>query len=284
MKRLIILTGVSGAGRSTAAYVLEELKYRVIDNLPHELADSFIEAIIKDKAKRFDKSAITTNIIDARFLIDRLSKQKHIEYELIVLTANKEELLSRYKLTRHMHPLQASGYTLDEALDLEIKVETELRDQTKYFIDTTGKNASDLRKLLFNALDTKKSKARVLINFVSFGFKNGIPIDADLVFDVRMISNPYYIDELKKLTGKDAPVKAFLAAQNVTTATIKNVEDYLTFYLPEIGRENRGLIVVGIGCSGGQHRSVYIAEQLKEKYKDSYRVTVNHRDMKRRSR
>ncbi len=281
MKKLIILSGISGAGRSTAATILEEEKFQIIDNLPSELVNELVNLIILDTTSRYDRTAITVNILDLESLLNKLLLHKDkIDVKLILLTANQDDILSRYKLTRHVHPLQAYGYSLEEALQRERKAESRLRDRAYYFFDTSAVSVSMLRKFIFEIISESDAKLHLTtVGFTSFGFKHGLPLDADVVFDVRMIPNPYYIDELRPLTGLDEPVIKFLNEQEIAKETLQQINSYLEFYLESYIAEARGLISIAIGCSGGQHRSVYIAEELTKHFKTKgYRTAVFHRD------
>lgn len=280
MAELVILTGVSGSGKSTALFAFEEMKYNCIENIPLQLCDSMLDIIEQDQSKVYAKTLLSVSLSDAHDFIIRAKKRKNIKLTVTLLYASKNELLARYKLTRHVHPLQAQGYTLDHALDTEMAYSNLVREYADLYIDTTGLGIVEFRKLLFTHYRRQK-KGLMTVSFVSFGFKHGAPSDADLVFDTRVIPNPYYIEELRKLTGKDGPVAKFIEEQSVANELKKNMYHYLDFYLAKANAESRGYFVVAIGCSGGQHRSVYFAEQLYKYYSKAYKTLVHHRDMKR---
>ena len=286
MNKLFIVSGISGAGRSTVSTVLEEKKFQVVENLPAELLEQFVHLMAHDKSKRYERTAITVNILDVELLLEKLEPYKHlIDTKLILLTATSDVIIARYKLTRHVHPLQTQGYSLEEAISRELDEEIKLRDKADYFLDSSGLSVSDLRGLMFEIISEEKDSQHItIITFTSFGFKHGLPLDADVIFDVRMIPNPYYIEELRPLTGVDEPVISFLNEQEMAHDTYNQVVKYLEFYLESYIKEARGLISIGIGCSGGQHRSVYISERLTEHFaKRGYRALTYHRD-KRRSK
>ena len=281
MKNLIILSGISGAGRSSAAITFEELGYNVMENLPKELIGSLLSLIAKNIDGVYQKTVLVANIIEVEMILKYTNEHPEINSKLVLLTAEKGEILNRYKLTRHVHPLQINGKTLEEALEIEQKVETKIREKAVLFVDTTGKTISDLRRILFSLFRNHRGKNVTTINFVSFGFKHGIPIDADLVFDTRTIPNPYYVHELADKTGRSKEVITYLENQPETGEFQKSLINYLNYYLGEVNKEARAYITIAIGCSGGQHRSVYFAERLRDYYKNEYRTFVSHRDVVR---
>lgn len=280
MAELVILTGISGSGKSTALFAFEEMKYNCVENIPLQLCDAMLDVIEENTDKVYSKTLLSVNLADAHEFIVRAKKRKKIKLTVTILYATKIELLARYKLTRHVHPLQAMGHTLDEALDYENEISDHVREFADLYIDTTGLGIVELRKILFTHY-RRQTKGVMTISFVSFGFKHGVPSDADLVLDTRIIPNPYYIEELRRLTGKDRPVAEFINQQPVALELKKNMIDYLDYYLEKSNAESRGYFVVAIGCSGGQHRSVFFAEQLAKHYGAAYKTMVHHRDMKR---
>ncbi len=281
MKNLIILSGISGAGRSTAAMAFEELGYNVIENIPKELIVPLLSLVARNDDGVYQKSVLVANILEVEKILKYTDEHPEINARFVLLTAEKGELLNRYKLTRHIHPLQIHGKTLEEGLTIEKEVEEKVRDQAYLFIDTTGKTVSDLRRIIFTAFRKHRGKNVTSINFVSFGFKHGIPIDADLVFDTRTIPNPYYVPTLADKTGRSRSVVKYLEEQEETPVFKENLIKYLDYYLSEVNKEARGYVTVAIGCSGGQHRSVYFAEFLKKHYQREYRTFVSHRDVVR---
>lgn len=282
-KQLVILTGLSGAGRSTASFVLEELKYRVIDNLPAELIESLLNLLTSESAHHNAKTAITINIMEAEKLILSLKKSKDFDIKLFLFVATKEDIISRYKLTRHLHPLQVNGLSLEDGIDKEMQMEARIREQADFFIDTSNMRVIDLRKQMFSILKNSRTPT-IKVNLVSFGFKYGLPLNADIIFDARLLPNPFYIPELKNKTGKDQAVVDFLNNQSQSKELIDHIFSYLVFYLSKASEEARGMIVVAIGCSGGQHRSVYCVERVAEKLKESFLVSTTHRDLRRGER
>lgn len=282
MKRdLVILSGISGAGKSTATFAFEEMGYNCIHNLPAFLLPSFFNYISsKDNNYKYEKTLITVNLDSFLAAKVQASKVGNLNVDSILLYCEKEELFKRYKFTRHSHPLQVEGISLEEALDKEANIYSSLKDDVGLNINTTKLNVTNLRKILFTRYLTT-SKENQVVCFVSFGFKNGAPKDADIVFDLRLVPNPYYIAELKNQTGLDKCVQDYLAPLQETNRNMNLIRNYLDEYLPSAVKDNRGMIIVALGCTGGQHRSVYFAQKLSEHYKDKFHVHTIHRDIKR---
>ncbi len=279
MSKFVILTGVSGAGKSTISHAFEERDFQIVENIPYEVFPSFLKAIDQNPLK-FERVECVVRLDDAEKIIPLVRQDKNLESQVIVLDCSVPELRSRYRLSRHIHPLEASGLTLEQAIAHDKKVMETVRPLADLYIDTTGLQSSDLRKTVFSALDSE-SGTRMAVIFASFGYKYGIPQDAEIVLDTRIVPNPFWVKGLKTLTGLDQPVIDFLDAQPECPELFQKMCDYLDFYLPRLQKEGRSFVFVDIGCSGGQHRSVYFAEKLYQRYKKTYLCSINHRELPR---
>lgn len=277
---LVILSGISGSGKTSANYAFEEMHYNCINNLPVFLLDDLFNDLVHPTDSSYAKTYLTIRMEYLPKVLELVKKYPMIKTDIVILHADKETILNRYKLTRHAHPLQASGVTLEKALDYEYVLFEQYHEHANFVLDTTRISVANLRDILFRRY-RDPNKNSVMVSFVSFGFKNGIPNDADLVFDVRTISNPYYIDELKHQSGLDQAVIDYIENQKETEEFFLLITQYLDKYIPSTIRENRGMIVVAIGCTGGQHRSVYFAERLANRYKYNFPTFVHHRDVER---
>lgn len=277
---LVILSGISGSGKTSANYAFEEMHYSCISNLPVFLFEQLFEKLQKPTDSSYLKTFVTIRIEYLPKILELVKKYKDIDSDVLILHADKDTVLNRYKLTRHAHPLQASGITLDKALDYEYNLLAKYKDDVNFVINTTDLSIRQLREIIFKRYGDP-NKNPVMVSFISFGFKNGAPQDADIIFDVRTVPNPYYLDELKYLSGLDQPVIDFINKQRETKENFDLITQYLDKYIPSTIRENRGMIVVAIGCTGGQHRSVYFVENLAKRYKFNFPVFVHHRDVVR---
>jgi UPF0042 nucleotide-binding protein len=286
MKDIVLLTGVSGAGKSTAMGFMEDIGYYCIDNMPAELISEFINLI--EKSEVYNKIAIVADVRTAgvfgafRAAVKDL---KHSDYsvKIIYLDIKNHEALRRYKLTRRRHPFadKFSGST-EEALKYEKEVLAPVLQNADYVIDTTDLQASELRSRLTQILLGDESKV-MNINVVSFGFKHGIPTDADFVLDVRCLPNPYWVEELRSKTGLDSEVSDYVFSHEEANELLKRLISLLDFLIPLYIKEGKSQLVIAIGCTGGNHRSVAFAEALRSHFSVKFNnVTVNHRDIKRR--
>jgi len=286
MKEIIFLTGVSGAGKSTAMSFMEDNGYYCIDNMPIDLAFVFIELI--EKNDNYDKIAIVADIRskgDFQGFADAVESFKGGAYKvsIIYLDIKTHVALQRYKLTRRKHPYadKFSGNT-EQALEYEKEVLKPIRKNADFVIDTSDLTAQQLRHRLTQILlgDDKKV---MNINVMSFGFKHGIPTDADFVLDVRCLPNPYWIEELRDKTGLDKEVYEYVFSFSEANALLDKLKDLLDFLNPLYIKEGKSQLVIAIGCTGGNHRSVAIAEALANYFKKNWEnVSVNHRDIDRR--
>ncbi len=279
--KILIVTGMSGAGKSSAIKVLEDIGYYCVDNMPPALLSPFIE--VCQSTGKMDKIAL---VIDLRGgdlfnqLFESLNDltQLEIGYEIIFLDATDQSLVKRYKETRRSHPL-AEGGTIMAGIRKERNLLSEVRDRAKYIIDTTSLKPSQLRDEMHSILMDDKEYKGIVVNVISFGFKNGIPLDVDLVFDVRFLPNPYYENALKHKTGMNKEVKDFVLGFKQTTQFLKKLEDMIKFLIPHYIEEGKNQLIIAIGCTGGKHRSVAIAEEVGKFLKEAnYRVAISHRD------
>lgn len=280
---LIVISGISGAGKTTALRAVEDLGYYCMDNIPPQLLLTFVQLYVQTKNAP-SKVAVVLDIRTREFFQDisiELEKLKTlgVDYKLIFLDAADKTVVNRYQEMRRPHPLATDGNILD-GLKEERKKLQPIKKLADYIIDTSRMNNYKLRAEINNILELGLSQMQVSI--VSFGFKNGILLDADYVFDVRFIPNPYYIKELKEKTGKDLEVKDYVFSFDDSKAFMDKVEDLIKFIVPRYIKEGRLQLTVGIGCTGGRHRSVALSEELKNRLKDEdIKIVVDHRDLNR---
>lgn len=280
---LIVISGISGAGKSTALRAVEDLGYYCMDNIPPQLLTTFVQLYVQTKSAP-SKAAVVLDIRTREFFEDislELEKLKKlgVDYKLIFLEAADETVVNRYQEMRRPHPLAADGNILDGLKEERKKLQA-IKKLADYIIDTSRMNNYKLRAEINNILELGSSQMQVSI--VSFGFKNGILLDADYVFDVRFIPNPYYIKELKPQSGKDPAVKDYVFSFDDTKIFMDKIEDLIKFVVPRYIKEGRLQLTVGIGCTGGRHRSVALSEELKNRLKDEdIKVVVDHRDLDR---
>jgi UPF0042 nucleotide-binding protein len=283
--KLLIVSALSGAGKSTALDTLEDCGYYCIDNLPVTLLEDFIGHVMLADEKTYQKTAIG---IDARNKNDSLNnfsesldliRSKGISCEIIFLHADEATLLKRYSETRRKHPLTDANTPLKDALSIEKAMLEPIARHANVVIDTSRTHYHQLRELIKDQIDERNLK-HISLQFQSFGFKNGIPLDANFVFDARTLPNPYWIPELRALTGKDQPVITFLKERALVSELFHDIADFLERWLPRFDAEGRSYLTVAIGCTGGQHRSVYLADVLGQRFKGSvFNVIVRHRDL-----
>lgn len=280
----IIITGLSGAGKSQAMKVMEDINYYCMDNLPPALLPNFAELCYESK-KKIDKVAVVVDIRGGRFFNDLFKsldtlKKHNIKYRILFLDASDDILIKRYKELRRPHPLNPNGRII-EGITKEREKLTEVKKRANNIIDTTNLTIGMLKEEIKKIFIEGKESNNLTISFISFGFKHGIPLDADLVFDVRFLPNPYYVDELKNFTGNDKKVRDYVLKWEQTNIFINKLTDLLDFLIPYYIKEGKTQLVIAIGCTGGQHRSVTIANVLYEKFKEKgNRVTIDHKDIK----
>lgn len=281
--QLLIITGLSGAGKTTASHFYEDAGYYCMDNVPPTLLPQFIEVCIKTN-ESIKKLAV---VIDARggsFFEDLLTsietlKKMNISVSILFLEASENTLIRRFSETRRKHPLNKGGRINDD-INKEKALLGEIRDKADFIIDTTSINGRELQEQLRKFSEGLVGPRTMSVVFVSFGFKYGIPLDCDLIFDVRFLPNPYYVDELKKLTGSDKAVKDYIYANEVAVEYAKRLKDFIEFQIPHFVNEPKTRLQIGIGCTGGRHRSVAFAEYLYENVKsENIHKSLTHRDI-----
>lgn len=282
--RFLIVTGLSGAGKTETTRSLEDLGYFCVDNLPPKLISKFAEACMQQNGG-IDKVALVIDIRGGIFFDDLFEslmylKEKSFKYEILFLDASDEVLVKRFKENRRSHPLSPGGRVIT-GIDLERKKLREVKDRADLIIDTTKYAIRDLREELNkNFGDGKAPEKQLTITVLSFGFKYGIPVDSDLVYDVRFIPNPFYIPELKQFSGNDEPVSRYVLTQDVTIEFISKTEEMLKFLIPNYIKEGKRQLIISIGCTGGRHRSVAIANEIHKRLSNSnYKVSIEHRDI-----
>jgi UPF0042 nucleotide-binding protein len=280
MKRLVLISGISGAGKSTASNMLEDMGFTCIDQYPAELLPDLLELIKTDGSFRYDKVALTIVISDLERFYNLLSNSEY-KPDLILLDANKDIIINRYKFTRRVHPLVLSNTasTLDEAFEIEKSILKKFKKDA-IVIDTTTLSTKNLKAILDKRLNFDDFE-NLAITFESFGFKNGVPDDADMVLDVRVLDNPFYVAELKDLTGNDAPVRDFVLNSKLTKRYLKKTVDLLDLMFKSYDNEEKRHLTICVGCTGGQHRSVTIANYLYEYYKEKYLCYIAHREQEK---
>ncbi len=285
--KIKIITGLSGAGKSSVVDKLEDMGYYCIDNLPPALLEKFIDLIIETDNEKNDKVAIVIDIRGRAFfntLRESLEKLKlrFPSLEIIFLEADIKTLVKRFKETRRIHPLSRDGKnesSMINAIEEEIKITAFLREMANKIIDTSTISKRELDLLLIKMFSHKDIEKSTEIIFNSFGFKHGIPLHADMVFDVRFIENPYYIKELRGLSGEDLPVYNFIFGQKISEIYYKKLYELLEFSFNGYLREGRNQLIVSIGCTGGRHRSVAFACRLAKDFKSKgFNVGLSHRD------
>lgn len=278
MKELVLLTGVSGAGKSTAIFFFEELGFQCIENHPVELMANLLKLV--ETNPKYEKTLVALPIAEAREAIETIKLFPNIKVIKVGLNASIKDLLSRFKLTRHIHPLQTKGLTLEQAIDLDRSHLEEINNVIDVNIDTTGLTVLNFRERLLRFFQ-KKSKLGTMISIVSFGFKYGIPTDADLVLDARMLPNPFWDPTLKHLTGQDQEIVHYVIESNQGKDWLSKTIPYLEFVLHKAAADSRPNYVVAIGCSGGQHRSVALAEFIQThcQKNNQFETLLVHRDL-----
>ena len=276
--QLIVISGLSGSGKSIALNVLEDSAYYCVDNLPAKLLNGLVQFLAQEGYERVAVSIDVRSGATLSELPGYLSqlRERGIDVHLIFLDSKTETLVKRFSETRRRHPLADQERTLPECIEHERELLGDIGD-LGHRIDTSDLHPGVLRSWIKDILRTGESGLRLL--FQSFGFKHGIPLDADMVFDVRCLPNPYYDPELRPLTGKDAPVVTFLKADANAREMLADIRDYIEKWLPCFVRDNRAYLTVAIGCTGGRHRSVYFAETLAAYFRDSRNVLVRHREL-----
>ena len=276
----VIITGMSGAGKTLALNHFEDMGYYCMENLPPKFIVDFVE-LINNSTKSIEKLAIVIDV-RARFFEDLSEtiqnlKKMDCELKVLFLDASNRTLINRYKELRRPHPVNPNG-ALSDSIELEREMLSEIKDNSDIIIDTTRLSASSFKNKL-NTLFFNGNKKDLVINIESFGFRNGILVEADLIFDVRFLPNPYYIEELKELNGKDDEIQNYVMGFDDSKIFLNKVVDLLEFLIPKYKAEGKNMLTIGVGCTGGKHRSVCLAEKIySELKKEHSNVNISHRD------
>ncbi|MEG1404302.1 MAG: RNase adapter RapZ [Oscillospiraceae bacterium] len=282
----LIISGLSGAGKSRAADMLEDLDYYCVDNMPIALIPKFAQLCLA-ASERYEKVALVTDIRE-RASFEELFKvldglwDLGCDYRILFMETDVASIVKRYKETRRRHPLATPGISIEEAISNEIKLLAPVRERADYIINTGNMTLGMLQSELYRLFVGEDSRSKLVVNVMSFGFKHGIPIESDLVFDVRFLPNPFYVAELRNLSGLDDPVSEFVFRSTETRDFVKKLEDLTAFLLPLYVEEGKLSLTISIGCTGGRHRSVAIACALT-KYIESigYAVQNINRDIQK---
>ncbi len=283
----VIVTGMSGAGKSTALKMLEDAGYFCVDNLPIALVSKFAE-LTRNPNENFTKFAIGVDVRsgdaleDFEGVLEELS-DKHFDYDILFLDASDEVLVKHYKETRRSHPL-AQEERVEKGIELERDKLAFLKKQADIILDTTNLLTRELKQEIEKIVIREEHFNNMMVTILSFGFKYGIPTDADLVFDVRFLPNPYYSEELRPLTGNDKEIQEFVMGFDVSHQFLDKIVDMLNFLIPNYILEGKNQLVVSIGCTGGKHRSVTLANEIYKKFlhnTQGYGIKIEHRDIER---
>ncbi len=284
--KLLIVSGLSGAGKSIALQALEDLEYYCVDNLPLGLLPTFVQQMVgndeqwlgQDIAVGIDARNVIPELLQFEEILDML-REAGVDFEVIFLEADDETLLQRFSETRRRHPLTNDTTPLSTAVHKERELLQAVSTNADLHLDTSRHNVHELRALIQERV-ARKSSSQLSIQFLSFGYKNGIPVDADYVFDVRCLPNPYWNPELRKLSGQSDQVQAFLEQEPDVLRMYEDIREFLEHWMGKFVADNRSYLSVAIGCTGGQHRSVYLAEKLADCFRQRHEhVQVRHRDV-----
>lgn len=282
--RFVVVTGMSGGGKSTVLKMLEDAGFYCVDNLPISLVEKFVELISMPNSE-VSKVALGLDVRsdqsfeDATRILAQM-KQKGYAFEILFMEADEKVLIKRYKESRRIHPLAQDG-RVEDGVRRERKVLENVRKSADYVIDTTHLLTRELKEELDRIFVENGEYNSLMVTVMSFGFKNGIPVDADLVFDVRFLPNPFYIDQLKEKTGKDKEVQDYVLSFDEADVFLAKLTDMIQFLIPNYVKEGKYSLMVAIGCTGGKHRSVTLANELYRRMKDkgSYGMKLYHRDV-----
>ena len=281
--RIVIVTGMSGAGKSTVLKMFEDIGYYCVDNMPVALVEKFVELAVAGNSE-FKNIALGVDIRSGQAfagfedVLERIS-DFGIKYEILFLDCADSVLVKRYKETRRSHPL-AEADRVDKGIALEREALAFLKRKSDYIIDTSSLLTRELRQEIEKIFVEDEKYNNLFVTILSFGFKYGIPADADLVFDVRFLPNPYYVDELKALTGTDKPIQDYVLGCPQAGEFLDKLEDMISFLIPNYVLEGKNSLVIAIGCTGGKHRSVTLANELYKRLSDKdYGIKIEHRDI-----
>ncbi|MGI6115303.1 RNase adapter RapZ [Clostridiaceae bacterium] len=279
---LVIVTGLSGAGKTQALRYLEDMDYFCVDNLPTQLLPKFAEV---GQAAGLDRVAVVMDVRSGNLMGDLYEvlyslKDYGCTYEIVFFEADEDVLIKRYKETRRAHPLQKQGELVNQAIEQERRMLSPLRDNANRIVDTSDYTLKELRSSLERIFGQKAGAGQLAVTVMSFGFKYGVPQEADLIFDVRFLSNPFYIDSLRAHTGREKAVREYVMDLPMTKPFLDKYIEILRMVMPGYVNEGKNQLVIAIGCTGGQHRSVVIAEAIYAALKeDGALVSITHRDM-----
>lgn len=284
VKHLVLVTGLSGGGKSTALRALEDLGFYCVDNLPAALLPEFVRQIDRRDDEEYARVAIG---VDARSpgqelgeipaWLDRLA-DGGTPCQMLFLSADTRSIIKRFSETRRRHPLTMDKQSLPQAIEAEMKILEPLHDRADWVIDTAETNIHQLRQQVWKSVGGSSDSMTVVLE--SFAFKRGVPQDVDFIFDARMLPNPYWVESLRDYTGLDEPVREWLEQDEAVRRMVRDVLGFLTSWLPEFQKAQRSYVTIGIGCTGGRHRSVYLVDRLSSELRDRFRdVLVHHREI-----
>lgn len=286
--RFVVVTGMSGSGKSTALKMLEDAGFYCVDNLPVSLIEKFVE-LLDDQGGEINKVALGLDVRAGQSFEDATEVLEHIKDngynpEILFMDADERSLIKRYKESRRVHPLAPDG-RIEDGVSREKQILTRIRGMADYVIDTSNLLTRELKQELERIFIRNEEYNSLMVTIMSFGFKHGMPVDADLVFDVRFLPNPFYIDELKPKTGNDKEVQEYVMGFEEAGIFLKKLCDMMEFLVPNYIKEGKNRLIIAIGCTGGKHRSVTLANALYREMKDkgNYGITIHHRDVEVRN-
>ena len=283
--RFVIVTGMSGAGKSTVLKFLEDINFFCVDNLPPALIPKFAE-LCYEQGGEIDKVAMGIDIRGGKLFSDLFSVLSTLQglgydYEILFLDASEKTLIKRYKESRRSHPLSKKG-SIAEGIAKERQMLQEVKNKATYIIETSHILTIELKEQINKIFLENQKFESLIITVCSFGFKYGIPVDSDLVFDVRFLPNPFYIQELKELTGNDAPVSDYVMSFEESNTFLYKLTDMIEFLIPQYIKEGKNQLIISIGCTGGKHRSVTLANALYEKlHEKNHNILLKHNDIEK---
>lgn len=279
---LVIITGMSGAGKTVAIQSFEDLGFFCVDNLPPTLLPKFLE-LMKESGDKMNRVAVVMDLRGREFFdslfqaLDQFDHEERLKPRILFLEADDQALVRRYKETRRSHPLAPAGLPM-EGIKQERLLLADLKGRAQTIYNTSSLKPRELREKILHEFSVNK-QSLFTVNVMSFGFKHGLPIDADLVFDVRFLPNPHYIDHMRPQTGLDEEVSEYVMKWNETKKFLEKAIDLLQFMLPHYKREGKSQLVIAIGCTGGQHRSVALTEEIARAFAKDYHTQITHRDI-----
>lgn len=278
MKNVVVIAGPSGSGLSSVEFVFEELGYLVIKNPTVNSINAVVDDLLNEKSE-LNNFCLMLNAGSGNEIFKILKKRNDANYRFIVLNCSEYELNKRYALSRHVHPRSARfKLSLTDAIKLDVKDTLDIVNEADLYIDTSSLSVKQLRAMVYKFLEGIEDDKLLSVTFISFGIKNGIPQGIDTFLDTRMIPNPYWNEKLKELNGADQPVIDYMMSFDVTKEVLENFKKYLSTSLEEVAKDGRSSYTVGIACSGGQHRSTFVANYLANYFSKKYRTQVIHRD------